>query len=234
MQKKSCFSWSSCFAFVTFFVFSLSLFLLNPSRLLQVLLFCMFPLDVVNRNASSYSIASCRFYRPPSYWQGPKWSLCFTKVCFGPLEDTQAWQSSPFPQWKTSKWTSCHTLINSREAVCVQESFQTLSMSVLFPVSDMISSASRCLWRQAELGHCVSSFRRETIRSKIKEMCSTEKGQQETTAPKENRKHCESRKIENKGLKIHKTRLWFFIWKSTCILLMELYNMVLDREFKSY
>lgn len=89
--------------------------------------------------------------------------------------------------------------------MCVQESFQTLSMSVLFPVSDMVSSASRFLWRQAELGHCVSSSRRETIRSKIKQMCSTEKGQQETAAPKESRKRCESRKIENKGLKIHMT-----------------------------
>lgn len=38
-------------------------------------------------------------------------------------------------------------------------------------------------------------------------MCSSEKGQQETAAPKEYRKHCESRKIENKGLKIHKTTL---------------------------
>lgn len=39
-------------------------------------------------------------------------------------------------------------------------------------------------------------------------MCSAEKGQQEITAHKENRKHCESRKIEYKGLKIHKNRLF--------------------------
>lgn len=39
-------------------------------------------------------------------------------------------------------------------------------------------------------------------------MCSAEKGQQETAAHKENQKHCESRKIEYKGLKIHKNRLF--------------------------
>lgn len=143
---------------------------------------------------------------------GPKWSLCFTKVRFSPLEATQAWQSSPFPLWKTSKWTSCHTLINSRNALCVHKSFQTLSMSVLFP---SIWHGFICFPLSLETSRagslCQQRAPRDTIRSEIKEMCSAEKGQQETAAYKENRKHCESRKIEYKALKIHKNRLCFFI-----------------------